>query len=311
MGSGTGSSRNGDVPGGGKGIVFSDIIEGLDSGVAVYAAVDGGRDFIFKSINAIGERYSRVKEKDILGKSVTEVFPSVKSMGLLDVLRKVWKTGKPAHHPLTQYRDKRITQWVSNYVFRLPKGEVVAVYNDLTQQESMQQELRRSEETFRSIFDGSNDGMFLLDARTVRILEVNRKACEMFGITKEDAKNISISDVSANDDGYTQEAAAARIRKALKSPQRFNWKSRDMKGRIFWTEATLKKVVIRGEDMILASVRDISERMESEMEIEKRTEELEKINRLSIGRELRMVDLKKRILLLEETLRKNGINAPG
>jgi PAS domain S-box-containing protein len=118
------------------------IVERMSSGVAVYAAVGDGEDFVFVDFNRAGERIEKVDREQVIGRRVTEVFPGVRDFGLLDVLRRVWQSGKPEHHPVGQYKDRRITGWRENFVYRLPSGEVVAVYDDVT-------ERKRTEETLK------------------------------------------------------------------------------------------------------------------------------------------------------------------
>ena len=55
----------------------------------------------------------------VIGKRVTEIFPGIKDFGLFDVFQRVWKTGKPEHHPIAHYEDKRIEGWRENYIYKL------------------------------------------------------------------------------------------------------------------------------------------------------------------------------------------------
>ncbi len=74
--------------------------------MAVYEAVDDGSDFIIKDFNMAGQRMDKISREDAMGKRVTEVFPGVKAMGLLDIFRRVWKTGKAEQPPITLYKDE-------------------------------------------------------------------------------------------------------------------------------------------------------------------------------------------------------------
>lgn len=53
--------------------------------------------------------------------------------------------------------------------------------------------------------------------------------------------------------------------------------------------------------------KDITDRKKSEEEIKKRTKELEKFNKIAVGRELKMVELKKKVKELESKLRESKI----
>lgn len=115
------------------------LFEEVSSGIAVYRAVDGGEDFAFVDLNPAAEKIDRVSRLDVVGRRVTEVFPGVADFGLLEVFRRVWRTGTPESHPLSQYSDDRITGWRENRVFRLPAGEIVAVYDDRTREVTIEE----------------------------------------------------------------------------------------------------------------------------------------------------------------------------
>ncbi len=117
------------------------IVENIASGIAVYERCEQDDDFIIKSINPAGLAQAQSTLEEVAGKKVTDVFPGVVEMGLFGVFQRVWQTGKPEHLPVTTYADERIFQWAENYVYKLPAGEVVAVYEDITEKKKLEQEL--------------------------------------------------------------------------------------------------------------------------------------------------------------------------
>ncbi len=121
---------------------FRSLFENMYDGVAIYRSDNDGEDFRFVDINRSGQSLSKVRREDIVGKRLTEVFPGVTEMGLLDVFRRVYKTGATEHLPITLYRDQRIFEWVDNTVFRLPTDEIVAVYRDESERHAAEEKLR-------------------------------------------------------------------------------------------------------------------------------------------------------------------------
>jgi two-component system, cell cycle sensor histidine kinase and response regulator CckA len=109
------------------------LFDNMSSGVAIYDVKDDGNDFVFKDYNKSGEIIDGNRKEDIIGKSVLDVRPGIKEFGLFDVFKRVWKTGKAEYHPLSLYKDSRLNKWYENYVYKLPSGEIVAVYDDLTE----------------------------------------------------------------------------------------------------------------------------------------------------------------------------------
>ncbi|HPA46086.1 MAG TPA: PAS domain S-box protein [bacterium] len=121
---------------------YRELFQNMSDGVTVYEAIGDAEDFIIREINPSGEKICKVERSDVIGRSVLEVFPGVREMGLFGVFREVWRTGTPRSHPTTIYRDHRFFFWVENYVCKLPTGEIVAIFEDVTRRKQAEDENR-------------------------------------------------------------------------------------------------------------------------------------------------------------------------
>ncbi len=173
---------------------FRELFSNMSSGVAIYEAVDNGNDFIFKDINHAVERIEKVKKKDLIGKRVREVFPGIEQMGLLDVFREVWRSGKPKLHPVSEYRDDRIWGWRSNYVYKIPSGEIVAVYDDVTEQRLSEIKLEERQKYLESVLYNTPSGIVTLDPNH-RITEWNPGAESIFGYKRQEVIGKDIDEI--------------------------------------------------------------------------------------------------------------------
>ncbi|MBF0285611.1 MAG: PAS domain S-box protein [Magnetococcales bacterium] len=164
---------------------YRELIENMSSGVAVYATDDGGESFRIKEINQSVERIENVRREDLLGRNVVEVFPGIESFGLLEVFRRVWRTGQPEHFPLCFYEDQRIQGWRQNYVYRLDSGEVASVYDDLTASKRLEEENRLNEEKVRALLASVDVGIFGTDENGL-CLFCNPASVALLGYERED-----------------------------------------------------------------------------------------------------------------------------
>ena len=148
---------------------FRELFENMGSGAAVYEAVGDGTDFVFKDLNRAGEKSERIRRQDVIGKRLTEIYPRIREFGLVDVLQRVWHTGKAENLPARQYWDEaREDWWRENYVYKLPSGEVVALFDDVSERVRAEQAMRQSEARYRTLVEEQPDPIcqFLPDTRS-------------------------------------------------------------------------------------------------------------------------------------------------
>ena len=159
---------------------YRELFENMWSGVSVYETRNNGEDFIFKDYNAAAEMLDKTPREQAIGRSVVDVFPGVKDFGLFDVFQRVYRTGKSERHPLTLYKDKKISGWRENYVYKLPSGEIVAVFEDITEYKQAEEKLGESEENFRRSLDESPLGVRIVTIEGETIY-ANRAILDIYG----------------------------------------------------------------------------------------------------------------------------------
>ena len=147
---------------------FRELMENMHSGVVVHEAVAGGEDFEIKDFNRSGEKIENINREKVIGRRITDVFPGVKDLGIFDVFRRVWKTGKPEYFSGGVYQDHRTPpSWRESYVYKLSSEEIVSVYQDVTEQKLAQKALEESEKRFRDLVENSLTGISIVQDNQV------------------------------------------------------------------------------------------------------------------------------------------------
>lgn len=197
-------------------------------------------------------------------------------------------------------------------------GVLAASFNQMAGNlEKSYRALHESEERFRTIFNVVNDAIFVHNLDTGAILDVNSRMCEMYGYSREEARQLDVEALSLGESPYSQQEALIWIKKAKGEPQIFEWRAKRKSGDLFWAEVNMRCVEIAGQNRLLVVVRDITKRKQAEEALQKahkelkakveertknlkeKTEKLERTNRLFMDRELRMKELKEEIKKLK------------
>jgi len=164
---------------------YKQMFESIKNCVVIYRVIDGGEDFLISDINLNAERLEGVKRTEVVGKSVLEVFPTIREFGLWEVFRRVYRTGKPEQFPPIFVHGKRFSGWLENYVFKLSEKDIVAVYEDVTERKQAEETVKRAAEEWQRTFDSITDLVFLMD-KECGLIKVNQAVCNLFQKSREE-----------------------------------------------------------------------------------------------------------------------------
>lgn len=120
------------------------LFENMSEGGSVYRPVDGGEDFILVDRNCKAEQLDTNDHKNFIGRRLSELCQEKEDVLLLNVIQRVYGTGTPEHYPFYQYQDQLLENWRDNFVFRLDSGEVVILYDDVTEKKQLEHTLQQT-----------------------------------------------------------------------------------------------------------------------------------------------------------------------
>lgn len=137
---------------------------------------------------------------------------------------------------------------------------------DITELVRVQENLRKSEERYRTLVDSVADGITLHDEQG-RFLDVNVRICEMSGYTREEMLNMAVRDVQAT---HSQEELVT-FWKGMRvgEHQIHSTVARRKDGSTFPVEVHVSLVKTEERRWFLAVVRDVTEKKKAEEELRK------------------------------------------
>ena len=124
---------------------FRDLFDNMSSGVAVLQPVEDGADFRVADFNRAAEQIDHIAREAVVGRLLSEAFPGVEECGLLSVIRRVHASGESERLSDVLYKDGRLSGWREHNVYRLPGGEVVTLYDDVSERKATEERLREAQ----------------------------------------------------------------------------------------------------------------------------------------------------------------------
>jgi len=251
---------------------YRELFDNVSSGVAIYEVMNNGNDFIFRDFNPAAEKIEKTSRKDILGKRVSEVFPGVKAFGVFEVFKRVWQTGKPEYFPENIYKDERDPgSWRETWVFKLPPGEIVAVYNDITDRKRAEDALRRSQENFRHSLDESPMGVRIVTVEGESIY-ANRAILDIYGYDSVEELKTTPTTNRYTSQSYAEFKIRREKRKAGDDgPSEYEISIVRKNGEIRHLQVFRKEILWDGERQFQVIYQDITARKQAEEKLHEKT----------------------------------------
>ncbi len=139
----------------------------------------------------------------------------------------------------------------------------------------MKKSIEMSRETYKSIFNGTNEAFIILDNETYTLVDCNTRLLSMLNLNKEDIIGKTSGVTSSAEDGCTEDKAFDLIKQMeTDNTALIEWCFKKPDGNKLWAEIALNKVTLNGINRILGVIRDISKRRKNEEEKEKLTQQL-------------------------------------
>ena len=197
-------------------------------------------------------------------------------------IKRAQETGDVATEYRVIYRDGSV-HWLrgKGRMFFDAEGQPernVGFIFDITDWHQAQEELRASEARFRTFVDRATDAFFLMDEQ-VRVVDVNRQACDSLGFSREELIGMHPRefDVALDEPSIQRLAQRSRAGEIIT----FETRHRRKDGTIFPVEVRSGTFEQGGKLFYLALVRDISERKHAEESLRQSEAYLTEAQRLS------------------------------
>lgn len=177
---------------------------------------------------------------------------------------------------------------------KLLVGEVAA-------RKKIESDLSLSNERFTKVFRSNPSMMALSKLESGELIDVNNAFVQTFGYARQEL----IGRTSIELGIFTPEARSLIVRK-IRQDGAIRNEEVEMQGKTGEKRLALfsgEVMEVAGEEILVSVSVDITPRKRAEDALRQKVEELERFNKLAVGREARMIELKEKIRELEERVR--------
>jgi len=197
---------------------------------------------------------------------------------------------------VTRSGEERTIRW-HNVPLRDATGAIIGTLSsgeDVTERKQAEEELRESEDKFRSLFECSRDAVMTLDPPSWKFASCNQATVEMFGAKDvEEVTSFAPWEVAPElqPDGRASADKAKEMNETAmrEGSHSFEWTHTRISGEQFTATVLLSRIEQGGKTFLQSTVRDITERKQAEERLKRINECLltlgpdfeENINRLT------------------------------
>lgn len=135
----------------------------------------------------------------------------------------------------------------------------------LSELQNSEEKLKESEANYRLLFDESPIAKIIFDKETYKILEVNRRALELHGYTKEEFLALTVLDIRSKEaaDVLKEDFSSAEVYKKSRIRQ-----VKKKNGDTLTVETIAHETVFEGRKVIISVINDITEQENAKRAIE-------------------------------------------
>ena len=154
------------------------------------------------------------------------------------------------------------------------------IFSDVTKRKQMEEQLKKSEQRFRAIFDNAADGILLADMETKKFHSGNKMICQMLRYNQEEIRNLGAMDIHpAEDLPYIIEQFEKQGKVEFTLAKNIPVKRKN--GSVFYADINSIPITLGGKTYLMGIFRDITERRKAEEELDRYREKMARVEQLA------------------------------
>ena len=287
--------------------MFENMVPGSCFDELIYK--DGiATDYRILDVNPSCEKILGIPRSEVIGKLASEVYKTDK-VPFVDIYARVAETGISESYEVFFPPANKLLA----FTITCPgKGKFSSMFLDITELKQAEEMLRSSEHQLNAMFNSSPVGMMLINENT-EVARINAYLTDMTGKNSEELLGLQPGEIfncaNAHNDkggcGKGEACGACPVRGAVTkvletgrpiyNAEVIMHLLTDGHIKNAWLSFSLVQIEIEERRHVMTAFVDITERKQAEKETKKLIADMERMNRLMTGREMRVIEMKKEV----------------
>ena len=171
-----------------------------------------------------------------------------------------------------EYRifEEAKTKWVCDNIRfsksdNSPKGVLTGVLSDITRRKENEQDLKKSEETYRYLFDNNPNPILIFDLETLKFLAINNTALKTYGYSREEFLEITIQELQSPED---HAMITEHIKAEIIDFRDAQYRQHILKnGSALWADMSGHRMIYNGRKAEMIIISNVTEKVEEHAEL--------------------------------------------
>jgi len=219
-------------------------------------------DWNYTYLNKAALQLHGVTEAEIIGKNIWETYPNLVKEPIYEALQLAKATQQPQRCELYYSEEDK---WFVDLIYPSEKG-ISMYYHDITGKKKAEielsitrQELVDAESKFRALVEKSMVGVYIRKGK--RFIYVNPRFAEIFGYSEEELYNdFDVINLIDESERLKMEKNVKAYADHIVNTHNYEFTGLNKNGNLIYTEAYGSSTTFNGEDVVIGTIIDITER---------------------------------------------------
>jgi PAS domain S-box-containing protein len=239
---------------------FRNIVESSPMGMHMYQLEPDG-NLVFTGANPAADKILGIDNNQFIGKTIEEAFPPLADTEVPQRYRSAAAEGIPWFTEQISYTDEKISGAFEVHAYQTSPGGMVAQFLDITGRKRVEEALTESENRLRTLSEATFEGIAITEKGVC--VDANQQLVSILGYEMDELIGLEVSKCVAPED---VDFVQSKIMEGVEEPYEHRALRKD--GEIIFVEVHARMMEIKGEQVRVTVIRDISERKLKEKALE-------------------------------------------